>query len=97
MIKNEYGYFINDGQCEAGSRAHVRVFAMTACSNKAKYKVTLDNDHVISVCGTHLREYYKYDYRTEKPMKGVFISMVSKVEDIKTGKVIYENNISDKF
>jgi hypothetical protein len=95
MIKNEYGYFINEGNCEAGSRAHVRVFAMTACSNKAKYKVTLDNDRVINVCGTHLREYYKYDYRTEKPMKGVFISMVNKVEDIKTGKIIYEklNNI----
>ena len=95
MIKNEYGYFINDGQCEAGSRAHVRVFAMTACSNKAKYKVTRVTGRVISVCGTHLREYYKYDYRTEKPMKGVFISMVNKVEDIKTGKIIYEkiNNI----
>ena len=95
MIKNEYGYFINEGNCEAGSRAHVRVFEMTACSNKAKYKVTLDNGRVISVCGTHLREYYKYDYRTDKLMKGVFISMVSKVEDIKTGKIIYEkiNNI----
>ena len=95
MIKNEYGYFINEGNCEAGSRAHVRVFAMTTCSNKAKYKVTLDNGCVINVCGTHLREYYKYDYITDKPMKGVFISMVSKVEDIKTGKIIYEkiNNI----
>jgi hypothetical protein len=96
MIKNEYGYFISEGGCEAGAIAHVRVFAMTTCSNKAKYKITLNNDKTINVCGTHLRQYYKTDW-DDKPIKGKFIKIVKKVEDIKTGKVIYENNISDKF
>lgn len=90
MIKNEYGYFISEGGCEAGAIAHVRVFAMTTCSNKAKYKITLDNDKTINVCGTHLRQYYKTNW-DDKPIKGKFIKMVKKVEEIKTGKVIYEN------
>jgi len=89
MIKNEYGYFINEGGCEAGARAHVRVFAMTTCGNKAKYKITLDNDNTINVCGTHLRQYYKTDWY-DKPIKGTYIKQVIKVEEIKTGKVIYE-------
>jgi len=89
MIKNEYGYFINEGNCEAGAVAHVRVFAMTSCSNKAKYKVTLENDKSINVCGTHLRQYYKTDC-DDKPIKGVYIKQVTKVEEIKTNKVIYE-------
>ena len=88
MIKNEYGYFISEGNCEAGAIAHVRVFAMTTCSNKAKYKITLDNDKTINVCGTHLRQYYKTDW-DDKPIKGVYIKQVIKVEEIKTGKVIF--------
>ena len=89
MIRNEYGYFINEGNCEAGAIAHVRVFAMTTCSNKAKYKITLDHGKSINVCGTHLRQYYKTDW-DDKPIKGVYIKQVTKVEEIKTGKVIYE-------
>lgn len=89
MIKNEYGYFINEGNCEAGAIAHLRVFAMTTCSNKAKYKITLDNGKSINVCGTHLHQYYKTDW-DDKPIKGVYIKQVTKVEEIKTDKVIYE-------
>ncbi len=89
MIKNEYGYFISEGNCEAGAIAHVRVFSMTTCSNKAKYKITLDNGKSINVCGTHLRQYYKADW-DDKPIKGTYIKQVTKVEEIKTGKVIYE-------
>ena len=88
MIKNEYGYFISEGNCEAGALAHVRVFSMTTCSNKAKYKITLDNDRSINVCGTHLRQYYKTDWN-DKPIKGVYIKQVIKIEEIKTGKVIF--------
>ena len=89
MIKNEYGYFIDEGQCEAGAIAHVRVFSMTSCSNKAKYRITFDNGRVINVCGTHLRQYYKTDWY-DKPIKGEFIKTVKKVEETKTNKVIYE-------
>ena len=90
MIKNEYGYFISEGNCEAGAIARVRVFAMTTCSNPAKYKITFDNGRTINVCGTHHRQYYKRNFATDKPIKGLYIKQVIKVEEIKTGKVIYE-------
>lgn len=90
MIKNEYGHFINEGYCEEPARASCRVISFVNCSNKAKYRVTLNNDRVINVCGTHLRGYYKYDYYNDKYIKGEFVNLVSKVEDIKTGKIIYE-------
>ena len=89
MIETAYGY-VNEGYCEEGKRESVRVFSMTTCSNKAKYKITLDSGNTINVCGTHLRQYYKRDFY-DKPIKGKFLKMVNKVEEIKTGKVIYEN------
>ena len=89
MIETAFGY-INEGDCEEGRRENVRVWSMTTCGNKAKYKITLDNDKTINVCGTHLRQYYKRDF-DDKPIKGKFLKMVIKVEEIKTGKVIYEN------
>jgi hypothetical protein len=91
MIKTGFG-FVQEGYCEHDARANVRVFSLTNCSNKARYKVTLDNGRTINVCGTHLREYYQYDIWSEKPIKGKFIKMVTKVEDLKTGKVIYNKN-----
>ena len=61
MIKTPFGY-INEGYCEESSLASCRVISYVTCSNKAKYKITLDNGNTINVCGTHLRGYYKYDY-----------------------------------
>ena len=90
MINTGYG-FQKEGYCEEASRASCRVISYVSCSNKAKYRVTLNNGSVKNVCGTHLRGYYKYDYYADKYIKGEFIKMVVKVEDIKTGKVIYEN------
>lgn len=89
MIETTFGY-IREGYCEEGSRENIRVYSMTSCSNKAKYRVTLENGRVTNVCGTHLRQYYKWDNLLDKPIKGEFLKMVVKVEDIKTGKVIYE-------
>lgn len=89
MINTVHGYQ-KEGYCEEASRASCRVISFVTCSNKAKYKVTLNNGRVTNVCGTHLRSYYKYDYYTDKYIKGEFIDLVSKVEDIKTGKIIYE-------
>ena len=76
--------------CEELSRASCRVISYVICSNKAKYRVTINNDDVINVCGTHLRCYYKYDHYTNKYIKGEFVDLVSKVEEIKTGKIIYQ-------
>ena len=90
MIKNTgYGYQ-KEGYCEEAALGSYRVITYVNCSNKAKYKVTYYDGHVINVCGTHLRGYYKYDYYTDKYIKGEFNNLVSKVEDIKTGKIIYE-------
>lgn len=89
MIETQFGY-INEGYCEEPSLASYRVISYVTCSNKAKYKITFNNGKTINVCGTHLRQYYKCDLY-DKPIKGKFIKMVAKVEDIKTGKVIYEN------
>lgn len=89
MIETQFGY-IKEGYCEEASRASCRVISYVTCSNKAKYKITLDSGRVINVCGTHLRQYYKTDWY-DKPIKGKFLKMVTKVEEIKTGKVIYEN------
>ena len=89
MINTGYG-FQKEGYCEEASRESCRVISYVSCSNKAKYKITLDNGRTINVCGTHLRQYYKRDF-DDKPIKGKFIKMVKKVEEIKTGKVIYEN------
>jgi hypothetical protein len=89
MIETSFGY-INEGYCEEASRESCRVISYVTCNNKAKYKITLDNGRVINVCGTHLRQYYKCDLY-DKPIKGKFLKMVTKVEEIKTGKVIYEN------
>lgn len=89
MINTGYS-FLRKGYCEEASRASCRVISYVNCSNKAKYRVTLNNDKVINVCGTHLRSYYKYDYYTDKYIKGKFIDLVFKVEDIKTSKIIYE-------
>lgn len=89
MIETQFGY-INKGYCEEPSLASCRVISYVTCSNKAKYKITLNSGKTINVCGTHLRQYYKCDLY-DKPIKGKFIKMVTKVEEIKTGKVIYEN------
>ena len=89
MIETPFGY-INEGYCEEASRESCRVISYVTCSNKAKYRVTLNNGKIINVCGTHLRSYYKYDYYTDKYIKGEFVDLVFKVEDIKTGKIIYE-------
>lgn len=89
MIETSFGY-INEGYCEEPSLASCRVISYVTCSNKAKYKITLDNGNIKNVCGTHLRQYYKRDF-DDKPIKGKFLKMVAKVEEIKTGKVIYEN------
>lgn len=88
MIETSFGY-INEGYCEEPSLASCRVISYVTCSNKAKYKITLDNNKTINVCGTHLRQYYKTDWNY-KPIKGDYIKQVIKVEEIKTGKVIYE-------
>jgi len=32
---------------------------MTSWSNKAKYKVTLENGRITNVCDIYLRQYYK--------------------------------------
>lgn len=88
MIKTPFGY-VSEGNCEHSARANVRVYSLTSCNNKAKYKVTYNN-RTINVCGTHLREFYKYNRWTDKPIKGKFLEIVTKVEEIKTGKVIYE-------
>lgn len=89
MIETPFGY-INEGYCEEPSLASCRVISYVTCSNKAKYRITLNNGKTINVCGIHLRQYYKCDLY-DKPIKGKFIKMVAKVEEIKTGKVIYEN------
>ena len=88
MIETPFGY-INEGYCEEPSLASCRVISYVTCSNKAKYKITLNSGKTINVCGTHIRQYYKCDLY-DKPIKGKFIKMVTKVEEIKTGKVIYE-------
>ena len=78
------------GYCEDASRATGRVYSLTSCSNKAKYRITFDDNHTRDVCGTHLRQYNVFDYLTEKFIKEQFIDCVIKVEEIKTGKIIYE-------
>ena len=89
MIETSFGY-INEGYCEEPSLASCRVISYVTCSNKAKYKITLDSGRVINVCGTHHRQYYKRNFATDKPIKGLYIKQVIKVEEIKTGKVVYE-------
>ena len=90
MIETAFGY-VREGDCEEGRRESSRVFSMTTCSNPAKYKITFDNGRTINVCGTHHRQYYKRNFATDKPIKGLYIKQVIKVEEIKTGKIIYEN------
>ena len=85
------GIHIKEGYCEESSRTTSRVISWTSCSNKSKYKVTLENNKIINVCGTHLRSFYKEDWNF-KPIKGEYVDHVLKVEEIKTGKVIYEKN-----
>lgn len=83
---------IKEGYCEETARVStIRVYDIRDCSNKAKYKVTYYSGHVINVCGTHLREYYQRDL-DDKPIKGKWWNAVVKVEEIKTGKIIYEKN-----
>lgn len=83
---------IKEGYCEEAARVStIRVYDIRDCSNKAKYKVTYYGGHVINVCGTHLREYYQRDW-DDKPIKGKWWNAVEKVEEIKTGKIIYEKH-----
>lgn len=83
--------YVREGYCEEDAIvATVRVYDVRECSNKAKYRITFDGN-TKNVCGTHLRNYYKVDLYN-KPIKGVFLEGVEKVEDIKTGKIIYEKN-----
>ena len=82
--------YVKEGYCEEGRRESGRVYALTNCSNKAKYKVTFDG-RIINVCGTHLRNYYKKDL-FGKPIKGKWWNKVQKVEEIKTGKIIYKKH-----
>ena len=81
--------YVKKGYCEHDALASGRVISWTSCSNKARYKITLDNGRIMNVCGTHLRQFYITDWDF-KPIKGEFIKIVQKVEDLKTGKVIYE-------
>lgn len=83
--------YIKEGYCEEGAMVKtVSVYDVRECSNKARYKVTFDGN-MKNVCGTHLRNYYEVDLNN-KPIKGHFLDGVEKVEDIKTGKIIYEKN-----
>lgn len=84
--------YIKRGYCEDYSIGHYRVYTEYQCSNKAKYKVTFTNDRIRNVCGTHLRTLYKRDLFEDKPIKGTYIEIVKRVEEIKTGKVIYDQS-----
>lgn len=80
---------IKEGYCEECSQiTTVRVWDIRECSNKAKYKVIHDG-HTINVCGTHLRNYYQRGW-DDKPIKGKWLKNVEYVEELKTGKIIYQ-------
>ena len=83
--------YVKEGYCEEDAMVTtVSVYAIRECSNKARYRITFDGK-TKNVCGTHLRNYYEVDLNY-KPIKGAFLKGVEKVEDIKTGKIIYEKH-----
>ena len=89
MVKEIYGKKVGMTQIfsEDGVAIPVTAIEVKPCTVVGKKTIEKEGYNAIVVSFGEIKE-----KNANKPMKGVFISMVSKVEDIKTGKVIYENN-----
>ena len=78
----------NEGYCQEDALGHYRVFTITDCSNKARYRLTFQDGRTKDVCGTHFRPYVI----KKNPKTGELISVlhhVKEVYDLKKNKIIW--------
>ena len=80
--------FSEQGYCQDYAKADCRVFSLTNCSNKARYRLIMDDGNTFDVCGTHLRQYVDKDSITKEIIKTY--GGISKIIDLKTNKVVYK-------
>lgn len=90
MYKDTHWGIKKEGYCQADALGHYRVFTITDCSNKARYRLFLKNGYTKDVCGTHFKEYVTKDPITKKIIR--ILDHIDKVLDLKTDKIIWPNN-----